>query len=302
MEVQWETEQYGDVLRLDEQATPNVDYQTASGTVTIPLGEDTGTFTVVTTQDDLTENTERFLVKLTGASRVTGIGDPENVALSASSAEGLILDDDVPPTAVTLSTTPVTVPENAEATELAITAALNTTAVLTEDTSVLVTIADRTATEGEDYTATTVTLIIAAGELSRTGVLHLTPINDEIAEGDETAQITGTVDGLQVIPAEVTITDDDDEPTGITLRVTPNSVSEGDGDTILNVKAVLTGGDRRPVDTMVTLSVQGAALPVNGDGDTSNIGAEETTTAASGRRLQRQPGGAQRGDRRAARR
>ena len=282
VEVQWETEQYGDVLRLDEQATPNVDYQTASGTVTIPLGEDTGTFTVVTTQDDLTENTERFLVKLTGASRVTGIGDPENVALSASSAEGLILDDDVPPTAVTLSTTPVTVPENAEATELAITAALNTTAVLTEDTSVLVTIADRTATEGEDYTATTVTLIIAAGELSRTGVLHLTPINDEIAEGDETAQITGTVDGLEVIPAEVTITDDDNEPTGITLRVTPNSVSEGDGDTILNVKAVLTGGDRRPVDTMVTLSVQGAALPVNGDGDTSNIGAEETTTAASG--------------------
>ena len=281
VEVQWETEQYGSFLPLDEQATPGADYEDATGTVTIPPGEDTGAFTVATTQDDLAENTERFLVKLTGASRVPGTGDPENVTLGAFSAEGLILDDDEPPTAITLSATPVAVPGNADSTVLVITAMLNTTTVLTEDTSVLVTIAGGTATEGEDYTATTATLIIASGELSRTGVLHLTPLNDEIVEGDETAQITGTADGLDVTPAEVTITDDDDEPTGITLRVTPNSVSEGDGDTVLNIKAVLTGGDRRPVDTMVTLSVQGAALPVDGDGDTSNIGAAETITAAS---------------------
>ena len=70
----------------------------------------------------------------------------------------------------------------------------------------------------------------------------------------------------------MTITDDDDDPTGITLRVTPNSVGEGDEDTVLNVKAVLVGGDRRPVDTTVTLSVEGAALPAEGGG---------TTTAAS---------------------
>ena len=106
------------------------------------------------------------------------------------------------------------------------------------------TVAGGTATEDEDYTATEVTLIIAAGDLSQTGVLNLTLLDDEIAEGDETILITGTVDGLDVTPAEVTITDDDDEPTGITLRVTPNSVGEGDEDTVLNVKAVLVG--RRP--------------------------------------------------------
>ena len=272
VEVQWETEQYGSLLPLDERATPGVDYEPSGGTVTIPPEEDNGTILVATTQDDLAENTERFLVKLTGASRVPGTGDPENVALGAFSAEGSILDDDVAPTGVTLSATPVAVPEGADPTELAIAATLNTTTALTEDASVHVTVAGGTATEDEDYTATEVTLIIAAGDLSQTGVLNLTPLDDEIAEGDETVLITGTVDGLDVTPAEVTITDDDDEPTGITLRVTPNSVGEGDEDTVLNVKAVLVGGDRRPVDTTVTLSVEGAALPAEGGG---------TTTAAS---------------------
>ena len=272
MEVQWETEQYGSLLPLDERATPGVDYEPGGGTVTILPGEDTGTFLIPTTQDDLAENTERFPAKLTGASRVPGTGDPENVALGAFSAEGLILDDDVAPTGVTLSATPVAVLEIAGPTKLAIAATLNTTTALTEDASVHVTVAGGTATEDEDYTATEVTLIIAAGDLSRTGVLNLTPLDDEIAEGDETVLITGTVDGLDVTPAEVTITDDDDEPTGITLRVTPNSVGEGDEDTVLNVKAVLAGGDRRPIDTTVTLLVEGAALPAEGGG---------TTTAAS---------------------
>ena len=249
VEVQWETEQYGSLLPLDERATPGVDYEPGGGTVTIPPGEDNGTILVATTQDNLAENTERFLVKLTGASRVPGTGDPENVALGAFLAEGSILDDDVAPTGVTLSATPVAVPEGADSTELAITATLNTTTALTENASVHVTVAGGTATEDEDYTATEVTLIIAAGDLSQTGVLNLTLLDDEIAEGDETILITGTVDGLDVTPAEVTITDDDDEPTGITLWVTPNSVGEGDEDTVLNVKAVLpaaTGGPSTP--------------------------------------------------------
>ena len=275
VEVQWTPEQYGSLLPLDERATAGSDYEDGGGTVTIPPGEGNAKILVATTQDSLAENTERFLVKLTGASRVPDGGNPENVALGGLSAEGSILDDDVAPTAVRLSATPVTVPENAGATELAVTATLNTTTALTEDASVHVTVAAVTATEGEDYTASTVTLIIAGGDLSQTGTLNLTPLDDEIAEGDETVRVTGTTDGLDVIPAEVTIADDDREPTSITLRVTPNSVREGDGDTVLNVKAVLTGGDRRPVDTTVTLAVEGAALPADGGGTTTAAGADD---------------------------
>ena len=276
VEVQWETKQYDQsLLGLDERATPGVDYDSGGGTVTILPGEDSGTILVTTTQDNLAENTERFLVKLTGASRVPATGDSENVALGAFSAEGSILDDDVAPTGVTLSATPVAVPEGAGQTELAITATLNTTTALAEDVSVLVTVAGGTATEGEDYTAATVTLIIAAGDQSRTGVLQLTPLDDEIAEGDETVQVTGTTEGLDVIPTEVTIADNDAEPTSITLRVTPNSVGEEDRDTVLNVKAVLAGGDRLPVDTAVTLSVEGVALPAQEGGTTSAASADD---------------------------
>ena len=70
VEVQWETEQYGSLLPLDERATAGSDYEAGGGTVTITPGEETATILVVTTQDALAENTERFLVKLTGASRV----------------------------------------------------------------------------------------------------------------------------------------------------------------------------------------------------------------------------------------
>jgi len=183
VEVKWETEQYGSLLPLDERATAGSDYESGGGTVTIPPGQDTATILVVTTQDALAESTERFLVKLTGASRVPDGQDPENVALGVFSAEGVILDDDVPPTAVTLSATPASISEGAGATELTITATLNSTTALTEDASIHVTVAAGTATEGTDYTATTVTLIIPAGDLSRTGALQLTPLNDEIAEG-----------------------------------------------------------------------------------------------------------------------
>ena len=275
VEVQWETEQYGSLLPLDERATADSDYESGGGAVTILPGQDTATVLVVTTQDALAESTERFLVKLTGASRVPDGQDPENVALGVFSAEGVILDDDVPPTAVTLSATPASIPEGAGATELTITATLNSTTALTEDASIHVTVAAGTATEGTDYTATTVTLIIPAGDLSRTGALQLTPLNDEIAEGDETVRITGTTDELDVTPTVVTIADDDPVPTGITLRVTPNSVGEGDGDTVLNVKAVLDGGSRRPVDTVVTLSVEGAALPTDGGDTTTAAGATD---------------------------
>ena len=265
VQVLWTTEPYGSVLSPDEQATPGVDYQVSNGTVTIPAGHNTGMFTVATIEDDLAENTERFLVKLTGT-----VSD-ESVALGIFSAEGLILDDDEPPSAVTLSVTPVAVPEGATSTELSVTATLNGTTTRTEATSVLVTVVGDTATEGEDYTAGTATLVIAASSLSQTGLLNLTPIDDLIAEGDETVEVVGTSGELSVATTTVSITDNDAEPTGVTLMVTPSSVSEGDGDAVLNVKAVLTGGGRRPVDTPVTLSV-------DGDDDTSNTG---TTTAAS---------------------
>ena len=82
-------------------------------------------------------------------------------------------------------------------------------------------------------------------------------MDDLIAEGDETLQVSGTADGLPVTAAPLTITDNDRDPTGIQLSVTPWDLVEGEGAPVLLVTATLTGGEARTADTLVSLSVHG---------------------------------------------
>ena len=271
VEVQWETATASGPRNMprDDAATTGVDYESASSTVTVPAGDTSATFTVATIQDTVVEGEERFRVMLTRATR-----NSASVPLGVFSALGAIADDDDPPTTVTLAVTPSTIGESDGETELSVTATLNGTNTLLVDTGVSVAVAGGTATKGDDYTATEMLLTIPAGQLSRTGTLLLTPVDDLLAEGDETAQVTGKASGLTVTPADVTITDDDDAPTGVTLTVSPAEVGEGSGATELVVTGVLTGGNRRDADTPVTLSVEGAVLTLTDGGTT-------TTTAAT---------------------
>ena len=54
----------------------------------------------------------------------------------------------------------------------------------------------------------------------------MTPVNDEVVEGDETIVLQGASAGLDVTPATITITDDDTATLGITGPV--GVVTEGD--------------------------------------------------------------------------
>ena len=269
VEVQWRTLQAGDDVPEDETAAAGVDYKLAAGTVTINEESLTGIFTVATVEDTVAEGDEQFRVELTGAARVTGPDTSTPVALGIFSASGTILDDDDPPTTVTLTATPGTVAEDAGGTELSISAALNGTNPLAVDTQVLVTVADGSATPGGDYAATTATLTIPAGQLSGTAALTLTPVDDLVAEDSETVQVTGASAGLEVVPAEVTITDNDNHPTAATLTVTPDTVYEGAGATDLAVRATFEDGDPRTVDTPITLSLEGVSLPLEEGGPTT---------------------------------
>ena len=139
------------------------------------------------------------------------------------------------------------------------------------------------AVEGDDYTATQVILTIPAGQTSGTATLTLTPVDDLLAEGDETVQLTGTAAGLNVIPVPVTIADNDVLPTGVTLTVAPDTVDEGAGATGLDVTAAFTDGDARGADTEVVLSVAGASLTFEEetpDGQGGTATTTRTTTAA----------------------
>ena len=279
VKVKWETE---DAEGPQGRALENVDYATSEGTVTIPAGQTSGTFTVTTHEDNLAEGNETFRVSLTVAMRGDDPDTATPVALGVVTAEALILDDDDPPTGVTLTVTPGEVAEGAGETMLTVTATLVGGSVLPGVTPVSLTVKDGAATAGDDYTATTATLTIPAGELSNTATLTLTPVDDNLAEGAETVRVTGRVSGLTVTGAELTITDNDAQPTGVTLTVTPDSVGEGAGETALAVSATLTGGSPRLVDTPVTLSVEGVSLPSEEDGGDPTIAATNADFTANG--------------------
>ena len=95
------------------------------------------------------------------------------------------------------------------------------------------------------------TLTIPAGQTSATVDFTLTPANDDIDEADEALTIGGTVQGLTVTNAEVTITDNDTR--GVDVSPTTLAVAEGGNDTYT---VVLSSEPTGPVT--VTTSVTGS--------------------------------------------
>ena len=104
---------------------------------------------------------------------------------------------------------------SASAVDIPITLSKPGTAVIGEDFTV--------SSEQEDFT-------IVAGELTATKVVTITPIDDDIYEGDEHIMVNGTVPDPEgeadVEGAMITLTDDEMVPT-VTLAVEPDMIAEG---------------------------------------------------------------------------
>ena len=164
-----------------------------------------------------------------------------------------VTEDDRVSTKVTLTVSAPTVAEDAGATQVTVTGALNGIP-LAAATVVTVSVgASRdAATEGTDYTdVSDLTLTIPEGQTSATVDFTLTPANDDIDEADEALTIGGTVQGLTVTNAEVTITDNDTR--GVDVSPTTLAVAEGGNDTYT---VVLSSEPTGPVT--VTTSVTGS--------------------------------------------
>ena len=140
-------------------------------------------------------------------------------------------DDETVSTEVTLTVDPAAVDEGDDATAVTVTGTLNggTRAAATVVT-VSVGDAGDAATEGTDYgTLGSVTLTIAAGSTSGTTTFTLTPSDDDVDEGDEALTVDGSVTGLAVTAAELTIEEDDER--GVTVTPTSLTVPEGESGT-----------------------------------------------------------------------
>ena len=257
----WSTKQAGDTLEAGETALPDKDYTAASGTVAIPAGDRSATFTVTTTGDTLVEETETFVVVLEEAT-IGNSSPAEMVPLGVTKAEGTIVDDDDAPTGLTIaSVSHNQVDEDAGATNITVTAALDGTTQFTVDTPVTVEFIDRpgvrnNATLGVDYTATTSNVTILAGESSVTTTITLTPVDDTLSEGDEVARLSvkstvfadSTGKGVKIV-------DNDVEPGEVVLTVDPDNVNESASSLQLTVTGTLAGVSSRVIDTVVSLEL-----------------------------------------------
>ncbi len=235
-------------------------------TFTINAGEASGsvTFTLTPKHDKFAEGDE--MISLTG----------ELGSLDAK-ATITITDNDAPPTGLRISVdtgSPENMGssignlnserdgsllyENAGATTVTVAATLDGTSRFGVDKTVAVSVVGGTAIPGTDYTAvSSFDITIGAGASSGTYTFDITPIDDALAEGDETINLEGTLTDITVTGTTITIIDDDTAPTGITLTVDPASVGEEDGETEITVKAAVNGTTRYTDAKTVTVNVGG---------------------------------------------
>ena len=256
-------------------AASGIDYVAVSDfTVTIAAGQRsaTGTFTLTPTQDTVVEGNETIIV--TG-SVTTG--------LTVNATTLTLTDDDSAPS-VSLSLSPSSVGEGDGATQVAVTAAFSGDSIYATPTAVTVAVGGSgrgTADSGADYAAAPdFTLTIAAYAKSGTGTFTFTPVDDTLAEGNETVGVSGTATGLTVYGANLTLTEDDGAP-GVNLSLSPSSVGEGgrrhagDGDGRILQQQHLPDTDRA-----VTVSVGSSGTAAAG-ADYAAVPDFEVTIAAN---------------------
>ena len=134
-----------------------------------------------------------------GESVVLGFGElpdrvsaPDTTARPASATVS-ITDDDTASASITLTTLPATVSESASQTTVTVTATLGGSVTLPDATEVTVSVGGGSATSGTDYTGVSnFTVTIPKESASGTGTFTLTPMQDSIAEGDESIDVTGS--------------------------------------------------------------------------------------------------------------
>ena len=227
------------------------------------------TVTVTGVQDTVDDGTVTWQVRLDPSS-----GDADYDGLANVDVDVTTTDDDGPP-GVTLAVAPASVSENGgvatvtaklsrpsgSATTVTVTAVSGLYAVGTDATIV---IASGATTAASD-TALVVAVDNTTDEPDRTGTVTATVANDRAAADGTTISVTG---------ATLTLTDDDAAP-GVTLAVTPASVSENGG--IATVTATLSNPSSEP--STVTVAAVSGAYTVGTDA-TITIAAGATTAAS----------------------
>jgi hypothetical protein len=194
----------------DGTAVAGSDYTARSGTLTIPAGVTSATFTVPVLGDTVPEPDETFQVQLTG---------PTGAALAKGTGSAWITNDDT-----LVSIAPASRVESGGAMSFQVT--LSGGPVAFPVTVSFATAAGTGSTAGRDYLATSGTLTILAGQPG--AVIAIPVLDDAIDESDETFAVklsTPINARLGTATALGTILDDDATPT---VAIGDAAIVEGD--------------------------------------------------------------------------
>ena len=261
-------------LNLSGTATQGTDYMIDATSLALPTGvgrDPSSVTTTVRAMDDPIDD------------------DGETVVLAAS-RDGVefarrtvfVNDDDIGSTSVDLSVNPAQVREDAGTTTVRVTASLNADA-RAQDTDLTVTVgaSGDSAVEGTDYkTVPDLALTINAGETTGAATFSLDPTNNDSVEGAKTITVDGSVSGLAVRSADLTLNDDDVASTQVTLTLDPREVSENAGSRAVRVTGTLDGG-ARPTETVVTVTVGSGGDPATEGEDYAEVPELELTIPAN---------------------
>ena len=257
--VGWATRKAGDDLGADETAAPGADYTEATGTVSIPAGQLSATFTIKTTDDTLVEGTESFRVFIDEATKDSGLL-PEFLPLGVTWTRGIITDNDEAPTGLTLTATPTEVDEDGGPVQISVTVGLDGTTQFTTGTPVSIKFIDQpgvaqNASLGTDYRFSQVEAVIPAGQSGVTTSITIRPRDDNLSEGSEFARMVASSPAVSgEAGLDITILDDESNQFEVALTASPEEIDEGASSPSLEITATLSGIAARVVDTVVTLS------------------------------------------------
>ena len=216
--------------------------------LTIPERQTTGTatFLFAPENDSVHEGEETVTVSATGG------------GLVVTGAELALADDDAASTSVELSLLPDTVAESAVATSVEVTATLDAgTRPVATTLTVSVGDAADSAVADSDYAAVAPFLLtVPPAAADATATFTLTPEDDDFGEGPETVTVSGEHGSLTVVPAALTVTDDETLSTSIALSLDPEEVLESAEATEVEVTATLDA-DALATATTVTVTVGG---------------------------------------------
>ena len=222
------------ILSTNKVLTFAANATVSTGTVTI-----TAVDNKVHTPVDTPDKTVKVSGELSSGARPTAPADVE-----------LTITDDDPEPVLSLSVDPDEISE--AGVESSVTVSTGDSTFADAQTVTLIVASESTATETDDFTVSSKSLTLGAGESSVTATV--TAVQDTFDEEDESILVIGTHNNIEVGRQRITITDDDSFE--LTVELSDVVIDEAGGKSTVTVK---TGDVTFADDQTITLALSGTA-------------------------------------------